>query len=35
VDAGYALRLRFAEPIRGPLSLGYAAHFGLGLFVTV
>jgi CRISPR-associated protein Csb2 len=35
VDAGYALRLSFDEPIQGPLSLGYAAHFGLGLFVAV
>lgn len=34
VDAGYALRLRFADALRGPLSLGYAAHFGLGLFVA-
>jgi CRISPR-associated protein Csb2 len=25
-------RLRFAEPIRGPLALGFACHFGLGLF---
>lgn len=32
VDAGYGLRLRFAEPIRGPLLLGYASHYGLGLF---
>lgn len=32
VDVGFALRLRFSEPIRGPLSLGYASHFGLGLF---
>ena len=31
-DVGYALRLRFAEPIVGPLPLGYASHFGLGLF---
>jgi CRISPR-associated protein Csb2 len=31
-DIGYALRLQFGEPIRGPLSLGYASHFGLGLF---
>jgi CRISPR-associated protein Csb2 len=35
VDACYALRLRFAEPVCGPLSLGYAAHFGLGLFQAV
>lgn len=32
VDAGYGLRLRFAEPIQGPLLLGYASHYGLGLF---
>lgn len=34
MDAGYALRLRFAVPVRGTLSLGYAAHFGLGLFAA-
>jgi CRISPR-associated protein Csb2 len=33
-DAGYALRLRFAEPVCGTISLGYAAHFGLGLFAA-
>jgi CRISPR-associated protein Csb2 len=32
VDAGFGLRLQFAEPVRGPLLLGYAAHYGLGLF---
>lgn len=32
IDAGFALRLRLAEPVAGPLTLGYAAHFGLGLF---
>lgn len=32
VDEGYGLRLRFNEPIRGPLLLGYASHYGLGLF---
>ncbi len=32
MDAGYGLRLHFAEPIRGPLLLGYASHYGLGLF---
>lgn len=25
-------RLTFAEPIQGPLALGFACHFGLGLF---
>jgi CRISPR-associated protein Csb2 len=34
VDAGYALRLRFANPVCGTISLGYAAHFGLGLFAA-
>jgi CRISPR-associated protein Csb2 len=31
-DVGFGLRLRFAEPIHGPLLLGYASHYGLGLF---
>ncbi|MXZ47820.1 MAG: type I-U CRISPR-associated protein Cas5/Cas6 [Candidatus Dadabacteria bacterium] len=30
---GALLRLNFPEPINGPLCLGYACHFGLGLFV--
>ena len=25
-------RLRFEEPVSGPLALGFACHFGLGLF---
>jgi hypothetical protein len=29
---GYWLRLRFAEPISGPLRLGHSSSFGLGLF---
>lgn len=32
---GCFLRLRFAEPITGPLALGFACHFGLGLFRPV
>jgi CRISPR-associated protein Csb2 len=32
VDTGYGLRLWFREPIHGPLLLGYASHYGLGLF---
>lgn len=32
---GYALRLTFAEPVAGPLCLGYGSHFGLGLFASV
>ena len=34
-DYGYALRLAFAEPVSGPLCLGYSSHFGLGLFAPV
>jgi len=30
-----AFELTFPEPITGPLAFGYAAHFGLGLFVPV
>lgn len=29
---GYFLRLRFDEPVQGPLLVGDSAHFGLGLF---
>lgn len=28
-------RLTFAEPVSGPLALGFACHFGLGLFAPV
>lgn len=31
--SGY-LQLEFAEPITGPLCLGYNCHFGMGLFVA-
>lgn len=29
---GYGFRIVFDEPVRGPLALGYGAHFGMGLF---
>ncbi|MGQ0592588.1 MAG: type I-G CRISPR-associated protein Csb2 [Gammaproteobacteria bacterium] len=29
---GRLLELGFAQPVRGPLCLGYGSHFGLGLF---
>jgi CRISPR-associated protein Csb2 len=32
VDCGFSVCLSFAEPVRGPLCLGYGSHFGLGLF---
>jgi len=31
---GYGFRLVFAEPVTGPIALGYACHFGLGQFVA-
>jgi CRISPR-associated protein Csb2 len=31
-NIGYGLRLIFSEPLLGPLALGYAAHYGLGMF---
>lgn len=35
VDCGFTLELRFSNPVRGPMCLGYGSHFGLGLFVPV
>jgi len=32
---GYALQIEFTKPTAIPFGLGYAAHFGLGLFVPV
>ena len=32
---GYGFAIEFAEPVVGPLCLGYACHFGLGLFLPV
>ena len=31
--AFFHARIRFSESVRGPLALGYASHFGLGLFI--
>jgi CRISPR-associated protein Csb2 len=35
VDCGLCLRLRLSAPLKGPLALGYASHFGLGVFSVV
>jgi CRISPR-associated protein Csb2 len=38
MDFGFALTLRFSEPLaeaKLPLCLGYASHFGMGLFRSV
>lgn len=32
---GFGFEIAFAEPVRGPIALGYACHFGLGQFVAV
>ncbi len=32
--AGALLRITFPKPILGPLAIGFASHFGLGLFQT-
>ena len=32
---GVGFEIAFAEPAAGPLALGYACHFGLGLFVPL
>lgn len=35
---GYGLagfEIEFTEPIRGPISVGFGCHFGLGLFMPV
>lgn len=34
-DRGYGFRLHFAEPVSGPIAVGYAAHQGLGRFVAI
>jgi CRISPR-associated protein Csb2 len=34
-DNGYWLELEFAQIQHGPISIGYAAHFGLGVFAPV
>jgi CRISPR-associated protein Csb2 len=32
---GYGFRIEFAEPVQGPVAVGYASHFGMGGFETV
>jgi CRISPR-associated protein Csb2 len=32
---GCGFRLTFSKPVGGPITVGYGAHFGLGLFVPV
>lgn len=34
-DFAFGLRLEFDRPVRGPIALGYGAHYGLGVFEPV
>jgi CRISPR-associated protein Csb2 len=34
-DRAYWLKIEFDKPQAGPIALGYAAHFGLGVFVPI
>ncbi|MBL7964874.1 MAG: type I-U CRISPR-associated protein Cas5/Cas6 [Flavobacteriales bacterium] len=34
-QVGAAFEVTFPAPVRGPIALGYSAHFGLGLFAPV
>ena len=34
-SAGYGFRIEFLEAVRGPVALGYGAHFGMGGFGAV
>lgn len=34
-NRAFGARLVFERPVRGPIALGYGAHFGLGVFVAV
>lgn len=34
-DSGASFVIEFSEPVNGPTALGYAALFGLDLFVPV
>jgi CRISPR-associated protein Csb2 len=33
-DRGFGFEIRFAEPVRGPILLGYGRFFGLGQFAS-
>jgi CRISPR-associated protein Csb2 len=35
VDAAFAVRITFDNPVNGPIAIGYGSHFGLGQFDAV
>lgn len=34
IDCGFTIKLLFAEPVSGPICIGYGSHFGLGMFTA-
>jgi len=34
-NTGYGFTIKFPSPVKGPVSVGYGCHFGLGLFMPV
>lgn len=34
IPSGLGFRIRFAEPVQGPIALGFGCHFGLGQFIA-
>ena len=34
MQRGFAIRIEFESSVQGPVALGYASHFGLGLFIA-
>lgn len=34
VDRSFSVELQFAEPVSGPILIGYGSHFGLGTFAS-
>ena len=34
-DRPYNIHLEFEDPVRGPISLGYSSHYGLGMFAPL
>ena len=32
---GYYFRIRFPQPVNGPISVGHSCHFGMGLFEPI
>lgn len=33
-DRAFGLRISFGQPVHGPITIGYASHYGLGVFAA-